>query len=182
MLININDLKTIYCDYDFSKYTDERLKRKLESIEHNIIEYTGNHFYNNNIKTECTLENGVLYGDFKGFLDGDTVELYNASINSGLYTISSKLSDSSVILDSVMNDYDKPMNMIKIEYPIAIIEGCVELLNYDLNVKNISKLGVSSESISRHSVSYVQRNDSNMSMGYPSELLNFLKPYMEWRT
>lgn len=181
MLISINDLKTIYCDYDFSKYSDERLKRKLEAIEKSIVEYTGNLFYNRNVKTKCVLVDGELQGDFRAFKEGDTVELYESSINNGVYTISTKQSDYIVILDG-LNDYKEPMKMIKIEYPTDVIEGCIELLNYDLNVKNVNKIGVSSESISRHSVSYVQRNDSNMAMGYPSELLNFLKPYMEWRT
>ena len=46
MLISVNDLKTIYSDYDFSKFTDERIRRKLEAIEQLVIEYTNNHFYN----------------------------------------------------------------------------------------------------------------------------------------
>lgn len=182
MLISVNDLKTIYSDYDFSKFTDERIRRKLEAIEQLVIEYTNNHFYNRDIKTDCTVDyNNTLQGNFKAFNDGDTVELYNKSTSLGLFVIQEKNDDTSVVLDSPFVEIDD-MKMVKVEYPTAIVEGCIDLLNYDLNVKNINKLGVASESISRHSVSYVTRNDSNMAMGYPSELLTFLKPYMEWRT
>lgn len=120
MIISVDDLKRIYTEYDFSKYSDERLERKLNAIESAIREYTANNFYNRELK--------------------DVV------------------------------------------YPEDVIEGCIALLNYDLNVKSTNKIGVASETLSRHSVSYVNRSDANMAMGYPAELVSFLKPYMEWRT
>lgn len=120
MLISIEDLKRIYTEYDFSKYSNERLERKLSAIESAIREYTANSFYNRELKA--------------------------------------------------------------VVYPEDVIEGCISLLNYDLNVKSTNKIGVASETLSRHSVSYVNRSDANMAMGYPAELVSFLKPYMEWRT
>lgn len=70
------------------------------------------------------------------------------------------------------------------EYPSDVKHGVLELLRYDLRdsneigVHSRSKMGVSSESISRHSVTYQSTNDDNFAMGYPKKMLGFLKPYM----
>ena len=65
-----------------------------------------------------------------------------------------------------------------IQYPNAVKLGFIKLLRY--NAKMDNKVGISSESLSRHSVSYVQP-DSNSIGGYPSHLMSFLKPYMKAR-
>lgn len=183
MLISIEELRAVYTEYDFSKYTDERLKRKLLAIEQAIKEHTHNNFYNRNIKTECDSKDGYIKGDFTRFETGDTIEIYNSNINDGVYVIEQKVDDTIIALDGNIRDC-LDMKIIKIEYPLDVIEGCIELLDYDCNyrTKLKSKRGIASETISRHSVSYVQSNSSNTIKGYPSELLSFLEPYMRWRT
>ena len=42
------------------------------------------------------------------------------------------------------------------------------------------KIGISSETLSRHSVSYAQPSSDSIG-GYPSYLMSFLKPYMKAR-
>lgn len=183
MIIDAKDLLNEFSDYDFSKVNEIVLQRRLDSIEQKIRAYTRNGFYLKPIKSRFTFNGDTLvpYKDvFVGFSIGDTVEIYNGGVNNGLYTIKS-IQKNSMILDKQLIVNDAIMSVIKIDYPSDIVEGCVELLNYDLNVKPNVKQGVASESISRHSVSYIQRNDSNTSMGYPNELLTFLNPYIEWR-
>lgn len=85
MLISIEDLKRIYTEYDFSKYSNERIERKLSAIESAIREYTANSFYDRELKA--------------------------------------------------------------VVYPEDVIEGCIALLNYDLNVKSTNKIGVKRNSI-----------------------------------
>jgi hypothetical protein len=182
MLISVNDLKKIYSDYDFSNVDDKRLERRLQSIEHAIIEYTHNHFYNLKCKTKCFYGVNYLQGDFRKFNIGDTIEIYDSKENDGLYVIVEKPNDLEISLDKDVYQEDGVMKIIKIEYPYDVIDGCVELLDYEFNQKDKSKNGIASETISRHSVSYVQRNDSNSLLGYPKELLGFLKPYVRWRT
>lgn len=63
-----------------------------------------------------------------------------------------------------------------IEYPPDIKEGVIELIKYDIAMKD--KIGIASESISRHSVSYKDTNAGANAMGYPKDKLGFLKPYM----
>lgn len=65
------------------------------------------------------------------------------------------------------------------EYPMDIKMGVVNLMKWELN--NRDKVGVASETISRHSVTYFNMDAGNAVMGFPSSLLGFLKPYMKAR-
>ena len=62
------------------------------------------------------------------------------------------------------------------EYPMDIKLGAVNMLKWELTSRD--KVGVASESISRHSVSYFDMTGDNSIMGYPKALMGFLKPYM----
>ena len=52
-------------------------------------------------------------------------------------------------------------------------------MKYECNMRD--KVGIKSESISRHSVTYYDVNEENQVMGYPVSLLGFLKPYIKAR-
>ena len=57
--------------------------------------------------------------------------------------------------------------------------GVVNMLQWEL--ENRSKVGIQSETISRHSVTYFNMDGENALMGYPKSLIGFLKPYMKAR-
>ena len=65
------------------------------------------------------------------------------------------------------------------EYPMDVKMGVVNLLKWELDMRD--KVGVASESISRHSVTYVDQTGTNTAMGYPVALMGFLKPYKRAR-
>lgn len=65
------------------------------------------------------------------------------------------------------------------EYPMDVKMGVINMLNWDL--ENRDKVGIQSETISRHSVTYFNMDGDNSSMGYPKSLLGFLKPYRRAR-
>lgn len=65
------------------------------------------------------------------------------------------------------------------EYPMDVKMGVVNLLKWDLDMRD--KVGVASESISRHSVTYVDQTGANTVIGYPVALMGFLKPYKKAR-
>lgn len=65
------------------------------------------------------------------------------------------------------------------EYPADIKMGIVNLLKWEL--KNREKVGVQSESISRHTVQYFDMGRDNSEMSYPVSLLGFLQPYCRAR-
>lgn len=61
------------------------------------------------------------------------------------------------------------------EYPMDVKMGVMNMLNWDL--ENRDKVGIQSETISRHSVTYFNMDGDNSTMGFPKSLLGFLKPY-----
>ena len=65
------------------------------------------------------------------------------------------------------------------EYPMDVKMGVANLMKWELD--NRDKVGVQSETISRHSVTYFNMDGDNSIMGFPKALLGFLKPYMKAR-
>ena len=65
------------------------------------------------------------------------------------------------------------------EYPMDVKMGVVNLMKWELT--NRDKVGVASETISRHSVTYFDMGAGNSVMGFPVSLLGFLKPYRRAR-
>lgn len=63
-----------------------------------------------------------------------------------------------------------------IEWPADIRMGVVNLMKWELGSRE--KVGIASESLSRHSVTYVDQTAGNMVAGYPAALMGFLRPYM----
>jgi len=66
-----------------------------------------------------------------------------------------------------------------IQYPADVKDGVIELMKWKMEYGN--KVGVASESISRHSVTYVNMTGDDFIMGYPKAKMGFLKPYMKAR-
>lgn len=65
------------------------------------------------------------------------------------------------------------------EYPMDVKMGAVNLLIWDLDHRD--KVGIQSESLSRHSVTYFNLDGANSEAGYPRAMLGFLKPYKRAR-
>lgn len=80
---------------------------------------------------------------------------------------------------SIQGYTNNNFNRVKIEgeYPKDIKLGVINLLKWDLE----KKVGIQSETISRHSVTYFNMDGENAVMGYPKSLFGFLKPYMRAR-
>ena len=172
MIISVDTLKNVYGIY--KDENTELVKAKLDGLESLIRLYTNNNFQNRNIRIECPSIDNYLIASPTYLQVGDTVQITNSKINDGLYVIE-EISDNKIKLDK--NIYDAEYNMItKIEYPKAVISTLVNILSWD--EKNGSKMGIQSESIGRHSVSYFQQNDQNSLGGYPIHLFNPLKQFM----
>ena len=77
------------------------------------------------------------------------------------------------------NDFERVRAANGGEWPADIKLGVIELLKWDFSMK--AKQGIASETISRHSVSYVDTNAGLNALGYPKSLLGFLKHYMRAR-
>ena len=65
------------------------------------------------------------------------------------------------------------------EYPMDVKMGAVNMMKWELF--NRDKVGVASEAISRHSVTYFNMDAGNAVIGFPVSLVGFLKPYKRAR-
>ena len=172
MIISLAELKEMS---QFANYEGSVLNMELKAIEQAIRSYTNNNFQDRGKRIECSSLNGVLQGTSPYFKAGDTIEI-SKSNNAGLYVIAAV--GDTITLDGEI--YDEPYNMVtKIHYPDDVVAGALRMLDWKLTKSD--KVGVQSESISRHSVSYYNMDGANSAIGYPKSLIGFLKPYMKAR-
>lgn len=66
-----------------------------------------------------------------------------------------------------------------IVYPVDIKMGVVSLIKWKMN--NQDKTGVTSETLSRWTVTYAGATGDDSTSGYPDSMMGFLKPYMRAR-
>ena len=176
MLISAGDLKSRY--KKFEVFEEDLITRKLSTIESAIRKYTNNNFQNRLIRFSASVEGGIIKGTSPYLKSLDTIEI-SGGVNKGLYTVIGFENGTKTIEPL----YDYPTQLItKIEYPVDVIEGAIDLLDWELIKEGKENTGVASESISRHNVSYVQRTKDNTINGYPIELFNFCEDYMRART
>ena len=168
MIISIEEIKAMS---KFSNCESSDLKREMQAIEQAIRSYTNNNFQDRNKRIECASLGGLLQGTSPYFRVGDTLQI-SKSQNAGLYVITEI--GENITLDGEL--FDEPYNLVtKVAYPADVVAGALNMLDWKLNKSD--KVGVQSETISRHSVTYFNMDGANSIMGYPSSLFGFLKPY-----
>lgn len=162
---------------EFREMDKEVLSMKLEAVEGLIRSYTNNNFQNRNMRIEAPVMGGVVQGNSSFFRVGDTVQISQSKVNDGLYVIT-KISEAGINVEKDL--YDSPFNIVtKVVYPADVQKGVIDLMIWEK--KNRQKVGIKSETLSRHSVTYYDQDAGNQTMGYPASLLGFLKPYMKPR-
>lgn len=172
MIADLQRLKQI----DKLKTVDDHLLiEKLEAIETFIRgSYTNNKFYNRHVKFKAKSSNNKVLAVHPYLKVGDTIEIVE-SPNQGLYVIK-EISETEITLDKELFDFNSNY-IIKVEYPADVKQGCLDMLEWVFGAK--SKVGLKSETISRHSVTY--EDSASFIDGYPVSLLGFLEPYRKMR-
>ena len=167
MIISAADLK----QYIETEESDPVLEVKLQALESLIRKYTNNNFQLRSIRSQSAVLDNQILTPPQYLKIGDTIQISDSLLNNGVYTVK-EITDSDLI--------DCQKNLItKVEYPPDVIMGAVNMLKWDL--QNRDKVGIQSETISRHSVTYFNMDSDNSVMGYPKSLLGFLKPYIKAR-
>jgi hypothetical protein len=157
---------------------DRLLETRLQALELSIRAYTNNNFQRTSYRRDADIIGGLfLVEALTPFGEGDTVQISGSRFNDGLYTVA-EASDSTFTVVEDVTDEENVL-VTKVVYPADVKMGAVNLLKWELN--NREKVGVSSETISRHSVTYFDMNGDNSVMGYPRALLGFLRPYKKAR-
>ena len=173
MIISLEDAKALV---DFKNWTDERISMKLKAIEETVRKYTNNNFQNTFIRGVCAVDaQSMIYGIIPGLKPGDTIQISESKYNAGLYVVDA-VSDTQIIVDRELTAEDSFL-VTKIEYPENVVECCINLLEWSIN--HGSKVGIKSETLSRHSVTY--EDSGTLYDGYPIGILNGLKLYKKAR-
>lgn len=159
-------------------WTDARVKMTLDAIEQTIRAYTNNCFQQRSVRAVCDVVDGKLHGAFTGFSVGDTVQLTESCFNGGVYTVTAL--DGEVMNVGGLGAGETSVLITKVVYPADVIACAVNLLRWEAERRG--KVGIQSETLSRHSVTYFNMDGDNSVMGYPRALLGCLKPYRKARS
>lgn len=174
MIVSVDKLLALP---EFSGQGKQYLKEKLTAIEELIRSYTNNNFQNRAVRFEGASVFDRVYGKSPFLKIDDTVQISQSKVNDGLYTIE-EITDDYIVLDKDIFSVSKNL-VTKVEYPTVIKSGVIDLMKWEIT--NRDKVGIQSETISRHAVTYFNMDGENSVMGYPKSLLGFLKPYMKAR-
>lgn len=176
MIISVEEAKK---QVDFKGWTDEKIDRKLKAIEQTIRAYTNNNFQDRGFRIYGCIRGGVFMSESLIPFDvDDTVQVSMSRFNGGLYTVAEIDGDTTFTVNEEIHDEDDVM-ITKIKYPADVIDCALNLLEWE--VSNRGKVGIQSETLSRHSVTYFAQDSANQVMGYPVSLLGCLKAYRKAR-
>lgn len=176
MIISVEKAKNEIAD--FKGWSDAKIARKLKAIEQAIRSYTHNNFQDRDCRRTADIVGGSFYVEaLTPFEVGDTVQITESKLNKGLFTVVT-VDDGDFTVEETVKD-EKDVLVTKVVYPADVIECAYDMLEWDLKQGN--KVGIQSETLSRHTVSYLNMNGENAIMGYPKGIMGALKPYMKAR-
>ena len=177
MILTVAELKR----YITTDEVDQVLEAKLQALELLIRAYTNNNFQSRAYRAVAVAVsegNKLLFNSPIPFKVGDTLQITESDLMSNELVTVSAVTDDSVTVNEDLAD-ESGVVITKVKYPMDVKMGVVNLMKWELD--NREKVGVASETISRHSVTYVDQTGENTVMGYPVALMGFLKPYRKAR-
>ena len=159
-------------------WKDAKIERKLKAIEQTIRAYTNNNFQKRTHRKTAEIVGGLCVFEAPSpFSVGDTVQISESDLNDGLYTVTVSTIDTISFSEELVDE--KEVLLTKVEYPLDVVDCAFNLLEWEVN--NRAKVGIQSETLSRHSVTYFAQDANNQVMGYPVSLLGCLKAYRKAR-
>ena len=174
MIISVSEAKELV---NIGDWSDKKIERKLKAIEQVIRLYTNNNFQKRTYRRAADIVGSLFVVDaLTPFEVDDTVQVSESDLNAGLYTIASVDNATFTVNEDVRDENE--VLVTKVEYPEDVIDCCINMLEWE--VKYRSKIGIKSETLSRHSVTY-DHDTNNLIMGYPAGLLGCLNQYKKAR-
>jgi hypothetical protein len=172
MIISVEELK----QHINTSETDSVLEGKLQALELLIRKYTNNNFQKQAFRIFGDIADNAITPASALFKQGDTIQISQSDFNEGLYVV--KDVNNTITVEGIL--IDEPNILVtKVEYPMDVKMGVINMIKWD--IENRAKVGIQSETISRHSVTYFNMDGDNSSLGYPKSLVGFLKPYRKSR-
>jgi hypothetical protein len=172
MIITVEDLKK---QVNCGTITDDVITTQLEAIEAVIRAYTNNNFQQRTARFAGSSDGSNVYGSPQFITVGDTVQISCSGVNDGLYTVTAVYNDH-IELDHELMTVE--CNLVtKVKYPADVAQCAVDLYKWKQTMGD--KVGVKSETLSRHSVTY--EDSATLFMGYPVGILNGLNLHKKAR-
>jgi hypothetical protein len=159
---------------------DQVLEAKLQALELLIRAYTNNNFQLRPFRAVAVSmpDNTLLCNGRVPFAVGDTLQITESELmQNDLVTVAAVSEGTITVNESLFEE--SGVVITKVKYPMDIKMGVANLIKWELD--NRDKVGVATETISRHSVTYFDMNGDNSSMGFPKALMGFLRPYKKAR-
>ena len=173
MIISVEKAKELV---DVKGWTDAKIERKLKAIEQTIRAYTNNNFQKRAYRVAASIVGGQFVAlDSVPFKVGDTVQISESDLNEGLFTVVSAY-DTIMTVEEDVTDEEEIL-VTKVEYPEDIVDCALNLLEWEVNYR--AKVGIKSETLSRHSTTY--EDSTTMFMGYPTGVLSGAKLHRKVR-
>lgn len=180
MIMTVSELK----NFLQSDESDQVLEAKLQALELLIRSYTHNNFQVRSFRAVASSNSEHLLilkedGAMLPWKIGDTLQISESDLQQDmLITIQGINSDGTILIKEDLLD-EEGFLVTKIHYPADVKMGIVNMMKWES--ENRDKVGVQSETISRHSVTYFNMDQGNSTMGFPTSLMGFLKPYRKAR-
>ena len=173
MIISVSEVKK---EVALNGWTDAKIERKLKAIEQTIRKYTNNNFQLRTHRKAADIVGGLLVFDKNDFFKiEDTIQISESNFSNGIYTVIES-SDDSIGIDKDILD-EEGVLVTKVVYPDDVVDCAINLLEW--SKKYGGKVGVKSETLSRHSVTY--EDSATLYDGYPVGLLSGLNKYRKAR-
>lgn len=175
MLMTVTELR----QYVSTDETDQVLEAMLQALELSIRAYTNNNFQVRPFRAVAVaMGNTLMVNTAIPFKVGDTLQITDSDLqDNAIVTVEAVDGDIITVKEDL---YDESAVVItKVAYPADVKLGAANMVKWELD--NRDKVGVASETISRHSVTYFDMSGDNSTMGYPKAVLGFLRPYMKAR-
>ena len=177
MIMTVDELR----QFIETEETDQVLEAKLQALELLIRAYTNNNFQVRAFRAVAVASsegNKLLFNSPIPFKVGDTLQITESDFMQDELVIVSAVDDSYITVIGEVID-ESGVVVTKVKYPMDVKMGVVNLVKWELEHRD--KVGVASESISRHTVNYIDQTGDNTIMGFPVALMGFLKPYRKAR-
>lgn len=177
MILTVTELR----QYVATDEIDQVLEAKLLALELFIRAYTNNNFQLRAFRAVGVANAGLdtlFCNPPIPFRSGDTLQITESELMPDALVTVENVEGGTITVKEDLYD-ESGVVITKVSYPKDVQMGVVNLMKWEL--ENRDKVGVASETISRHSVTYFDMNGENAVMGYPKALLGFLKPYKKAR-
>ena len=177
MILTVSELRQ-YVETDKS---DQVLEAMLQALEQSVRTYTNNNFQARAFRVIADVQgerNRLIVHGYAPFTVGDTLQITDAEYMQDALVTVKAIKDNEIETNEPLYT-DPAVVLTKIVYPADVKMGVATLVKWELERRD--KVGVSSETISRHSVTYFDMNGDNALMGYPKALMGFLQPYVKAR-